>query len=515
MADSSVSGKKSIWANNAGEELVRTEGVTDSERYLGRLCEHSFLSLWSYPGVFRDQGRPDRRGDGKEVCDLLVVFENNIIVFSDKTCEFPGVADDRIAWGRWYKKAVLKSAEQVWGAERWIRNFPTRLFLDKQCSSPFPLILPSPSEAKFHRVVVAHGVSRACQAVFGGSGSLMLQNTIVGEAHLSQPFRIGRIDAAKGYVHVLDDTSLDVVMETLDTISDFVRYFERKEALMTGSIPVIATGEEELLAAYFSGLDEDQQHCFTVPPGCQAMVVSEGRWASFCASPERKAQIESNSVSYLWDQMIEKVSSHLREGTFKSSASGIGENEKSIRWMAKEDRWNRRILGNAFREVLEHTEPNVRATRIVKALSSGKPYYVFLLLPQYPAWNREQYRGIRAKMLTDYCVLVRLQFPDAEHVVGIAAESGDLELSSLDLSYFDAANWTPELAEQAKEFKRINGAFTDPTTTTWIDKEYPTKLDGKERVSRNSPCTCGSGKRYKRCCGKGLFRKERLGLFDE
>jgi hypothetical protein len=71
MADSSVSSKKSIWANNGGEELVRAEGVTDSERYLGRLCEHSFLSLWSYPGVFRDQGRRDRRGDGKEVCDLL------------------------------------------------------------------------------------------------------------------------------------------------------------------------------------------------------------------------------------------------------------------------------------------------------------------------------------------------------------------------------------------------------------------------------------------------------------
>jgi hypothetical protein len=50
------------------------EGVTDAERYLAKLCRRSFLSLWSYPGVFRDQG------GGKEVCDLLVVFDNHIII---------------------------------------------------------------------------------------------------------------------------------------------------------------------------------------------------------------------------------------------------------------------------------------------------------------------------------------------------------------------------------------------------------------------------------------------------
>jgi hypothetical protein len=515
MTDGSVSGQQSIWADNSGGELVRTVGATASERYLGRLCDRSFLSLWSYPGIFRDQGRSDGRGDGKEVCDLLVVCGDHVIIFSDKACEFPGRPGDPVAWGRWYKKAVLKSAEQVWGAERWICNYPSRLFLDKHCSSPFPLVLPAPQKAKFHRVVVAHGASHACRSVFGGSGSLMLHSNIAGDAHLTRPFTIGRIDNAKGFVHVFDDTSLDVVLETLDTISDFVRYLTRKEALMTGSIPVIATGEEELLARYFSGTAENQQHDFMVPRGCRVMVVGEGGWASFCASRERKAQLEANTVSYLWDRLIEKISSHLREGTFKSTVQGIGGNEKSLRWMAKEDRWKRRLLADALKEILSQTQPDIRATRIVKAVYPGEPYYVFVLLPHYPAWNREEYRRIRAKMIGDYCVLVRQQFPDAEHVVGIAVESGDVELTSLDASHFDASDWTPELAIQAKELKRINGAFVKPITTTWIDKEYPTNSPVKKSLSRNSPCHCGSGKRYKWCCGKGLFRKERLGLFED
>jgi hypothetical protein len=59
----------------------KSEGLTESERYLANLCEKSFLSLWSYPNVFRDQGRNEGKGDGKELCDLLVVFDRDVIIF--------------------------------------------------------------------------------------------------------------------------------------------------------------------------------------------------------------------------------------------------------------------------------------------------------------------------------------------------------------------------------------------------------------------------------------------------
>ena len=34
-------------------------GITDSERHLSRLCRRTFLSLWSHPNVYRDQGQLD------------------------------------------------------------------------------------------------------------------------------------------------------------------------------------------------------------------------------------------------------------------------------------------------------------------------------------------------------------------------------------------------------------------------------------------------------------------------
>src|ERR1041385_3002842 len=120
--------------------LERGEGGTASERYLKTLCDKCFLSLWSHPRIFRDQ-RGSKGQEGKEVCDLLVVFENHIIIFSDKHCEFTTSEDLELAWSRWFRKTVKDSARQVWGAERWIKQFPDRLFLDKACSVRFPISL--------------------------------------------------------------------------------------------------------------------------------------------------------------------------------------------------------------------------------------------------------------------------------------------------------------------------------------------------------------------------------------
>src|SRR5262245_30585272 len=146
--------------------IDRSDGINSSERYLKSLCDHSFLSLWSYSSVYR--------APGQELCDLLVVFEDHIIVFSDKDCDFPNTGKLQLDWNRWFKKAVEKSAQQLWGAERWIRQYPDRIFLNPQATKPFPLSLPNPQNATIHRVLVAHGASKRCKQALGGSGSLMI-----------------------------------------------------------------------------------------------------------------------------------------------------------------------------------------------------------------------------------------------------------------------------------------------------------------------------------------------------
>jgi hypothetical protein len=129
--------------------INRSSGTTDSERYLARVAEKSFLNLWTYPNTHRKQLQHGK-GDGKELCDLLVVCGDDVIIFSDKSVAWSATAPVEVAWDRWYRKAIKSSVQQIRGAERWLREFPDRIFLDKECTVPLPIELPPVDRRRVH-----------------------------------------------------------------------------------------------------------------------------------------------------------------------------------------------------------------------------------------------------------------------------------------------------------------------------------------------------------------------------
>jgi len=499
--------------NSVAPAVTSSKGVTAAERYLGKLCRRSFLSMWSYPGVFRDQkAAAGGRGDGKELCDLLVVFENHIIIFSDKDCRFDDAGDLQVAWARWFKKAIQNSAKQVWGAERWIRQFPNRLFLDRRCTIPFPINLPDPATVIVHRIVVAHDASRACREKLGGSGSLMLDSSLVGDSHQDTPFTVGQIDPAKGYVHVFDDTTLDIVMSTLDTISDFTAYLTKKEQFLTGKRVILAAGEEELLAIYLRKMNDAGEHDFVIDGDYDLLSFPEGFWEAFVHSPERRAQIESNRISYSWDALVEKFAFHAMTGTqYVTSGKPLREQEQVFRLLARESRIGRRALAISLHEVLERSINSLREARVVKPTNSGSPYYVFLFLKRKPGLTDEEYRNVRMNLLMNYCRVTKLEFPQATIVIGIASEAGLAPQRSEDFVYMDASGWSAKDEAKAKEIQSRYKLLQNVTPGATREYEYPVDHKGRQRrrsPSRNSPCPCGSRKRFKNCHGKELFGKK-------
>lgn len=359
--------------------------ATASERLLTRLGRRSFLRLWAWPNVYRDQrGRAGLVG--KEVCDLLVVCDPHVIIFSDKECRYPRTGDHLRDWERWYRRAVLKSADQIWGAERWLRAYPDRLFVDKECTRELPIEIPSADRLIVHRVAVAHGASSACVEAFGGSGSLMLRSDIVGEDHWRaapgghvSPFCVGKISAERGFVHVMDDTTLDILLGTLDTISDFVAYLSKKEKLLESSTKCFIPGEEELLAHYLKRLNDAGDHDFNFP-AIDSVMMEEGFWEAFKIHPDRKAQLAENEVSYAWDELIDTFAVNLLDGTsiLEPVDSPISEHETALRLMAQESRTQRRMLAKSLFAVLERANGKVREARVMQPTMPGGPHYVFL-----------------------------------------------------------------------------------------------------------------------------------------
>jgi hypothetical protein len=360
-----------------------------SEQYLAKLSERTFLSLWSYPNIYRSQDR-------KEVCDLLVVFEKDIIIFSDKHVAYKPNVDPKVAWRRWYKSAVKESAKQIYGAEQWIKKYPDSLFLDPLCTQPFPLPIPKLEQMRVHRVIVAHGAAVACQRALGGSGSLMIVPSLIGDEHLlpdddhislvsdgstvlpfARPFMIGQIDPSKGFVHVLDDTTFDVLLRTLDTVKDFVEYLVRKERFITAGKLGFAAGEEDLLAYYLRQIGPDGWYDFILPRGMHFILIEEGLWHGYQQHPQRLAQLQADEISYLWDGLIERFNKNILNDTqYETTARGVSHSERLVRFLAREPRTRRRFLTNAFADLYRSLGTRAWKVRVVEPSSSGDPHYM-------------------------------------------------------------------------------------------------------------------------------------------
>jgi hypothetical protein len=367
--------------NRKASDIVITKnpGTTPSERYLAQLIRRTFLSLWSHANLFTDEGRKNGKGDGKELCDVIVIFDNHIILFSDKHCAFPEHDDITIAWRRWYHRAIEKSANQLYGAEAWLRRFPNRIFLDRKCSQPFPLVIPKVNNSRFHRIAVTRGSCDKCRKFYGGnsSGSLCINTGIEGPA---QPFNIGRINPHRGYVHVLDELTLEIVLSELDTISDFVDYLDKKENLLDKSgREILATGEEQLVAMYLTNINNDGVHDFIkIPDDRQFPMIMKGYWEDLINHPQYKAKKKADEISYAWDDLIEHFIKH-RDYTVGRFPNSLTDVEAVLRVLASESRLYRRVLSKQLLEVMsKDVKPGHRFTRY--GTSKQFPYtgYVFL-----------------------------------------------------------------------------------------------------------------------------------------
>ncbi|MGN8118618.1 hypothetical protein [Labrys sp. 22185] len=454
--------------------VVRNVGSTESEKYLAHLGERSFLNLWSYPSPFIDK-KADGKGDGKELCDLLVVCGDHVLIFSDKTIAWPDGNDEQLSWKRWYKRAIAKSADQIRGAERWINTYPNRIFLDRLCTQPLPVKIPPPSQRKVHGIVVALGAGEACKAFFDeGIGSLMIAPSIKGDAHWKTdsvlPFAIGDIDPTGSFIHVLDDASLDITLRELDTITDFTSYLAKKETLIRSGKLYVASGEEDLVAYYMTHMNVQGEHDFTKPDGSSlgpddAIGLQPGFYEEFIHNPQYLAKKKADGNSYVWDRLIETFTTHMLAGTTivpNGKSLELSEHERSVRQMALVPRHMRRMLGNALLEAMEKGTTTDRFTRAFlpgpTELDQSTGYFFMTLSP--PKFELdggyEQYRHVRRNMLEAYALVFLRRYPKLERIVGIATEppgGRGKTGSSEDLIYVEVPEWTPEILADLEERK--------------------------------------------------------------
>ena len=396
------------------------EGLTPTEQVLKYFGERSFLRFWSHANPHRTPWQ--------ELCDLLVVCGDYVIIFSDKSSDFQFQKDEQIAWRRWYREAIAKSVRQLNGAVRHLFELQTPIYKDTACKVPLGIPIPSREKAKVYRVA-AVSLSKEVNDAQPPQPFLAIDGAVTGDQHVDDgatPFRLGDVSPDTEFVHVIDFAGLWAVLSDLDTITDFARYLDARSAFIRGQAFNSAANEWCMLTRYLFSftVEGDPLPLDAANPGFTRL--SNGEWQAESTKAAFRARKEANRDSYLWDRLVDRQAEMIERQSFDASTyNSVEDAERVVRHMALEPRLHRRLLGRAWKEACLIAEPGQAANlRTVPHSDNDATTYVFFTLKQPDGMADDQYRRRRPDLLKNMVLASLIDFPTSKVIIGIASELG-------------------------------------------------------------------------------------------
>lgn len=507
--------------------IKKSIGVTDSEHRLVNLGEKVFMGLWSYPNP------QFKKSSGfHELCDLLVICGDTVLVFSDKNIKYNDDADPIVAWKRWERKAITESINQLHHAENILRDHPEMIWLNPD--QRLPVDIPAKKEIKIHLICIANGATDACKKFFGTgcTGSLRFSNfegnreadnkTFSSTSQDAQKeylsnnlFTIRDYDKTKTFVHVFDDHSFPFVLEELDTLTDFVKYLTEKEVFIRHAYVTYA-GEEDLLHKYIHNFDQEHRcHIFLSQEEKESdqskYHISKSNWDKFRKSSRYLSRTRANKPSYFWDQLVEESAICALEGSMKTVYKSNQSNaDVVLRYMAIEDRLSRRVLSKAILNSIKKCGPDQISLTAFLSNVTADLLYLFLQVDTVRAHSYTEYIACRRDLLGVYINFAKAKCTaenlNINKIIGIAIEPPKhRHVTSSDLVFANFKGWTKQEQDFWNKERIKQGVLMAPIGQWFqnIEAEWP---DGVRtiKIGVNDRCPCGSGKKYKKCCGSLL-----------
>lgn len=423
--------------------IKKSKGENTTEKFVAKLCDNTFLKLWSYPNPFNSKGQ--------ELCDVLIIFENKVFIFSVKDIEYNSKIEKNIAWNRWKRKAIDESIKQVNGAERWIKEHPDKIYLDMKCTQKFPLAIPT-NNIEVYKIIVALGAEKACKndSPNNITGALAIAYCEKSVRPDEQPFRI-IFDKTEKF-HVLDSYNLDIILKELDTISDISQYFQTKENLIN-KVPCLAyCGEEDLLGNYLQKYKEFSNLDVSLPKDVGAVFVKEGGWQKVIKSFAYKSWKKSLKVSYNWDNLLQLASEYALNDKLEGSGL-VFQGKSALYEMAKEPRNMRKILSRKIKKEENKKYKGKDFSTIVMPSNVKDVYYIILQHPLNED-NKEKREQVK-KELSILCETFLGVKTNTKKIIGIAINSfGNQKYLFADFALLDCEHITDEIKERFKKLAR-------------------------------------------------------------
>ncbi len=382
----------------------------NAESFLYELSKKSFFVDWCYLNPLLP--------DGKELCDLLIVFDEIAIIWQIK--DLKPNKDGGIK-----ESDFEKNIKQLSGARRTLFDLKT----------PIKLNNPRRGEEIFNPEKIKE---------------IYLIAVFIGDFQSSIPL----IDSIKKYlVHIFIMPFLEIVLNELDTITDFIEYLRCKEKFITSFNQRIITlsGEEDFLGLYL--LNDRNLDKFN---NAILLTVADDIWKGFSTSENYNRREKADKKSYFWDNLINRA--HEAE---------TGEYEIIARELARLNRFERRLASNSFIEahLSLKNDPNklFKRTIAIKGVS-----YCFLF-----AGEAEKDIEERKNLLFHTCMIVRMLKPENKTVIGISTSAAYGPTFGYEFFYINIPELSQSDIDEIKQYQNKLGIYTKPEEHFKQEWEYP------------------------------------------
>jgi len=394
--------------SQVSKDYFRLKGE-NAEKVVHELAHKSFFIDWCYENP--------RLSNGNELCDLLVVFDDTAIIWQIK--------DLKLKDGKYNKREVDKNLRQLQGARRTLFDLKEPVYLENARKT----------KEKFNPETIKN---------------VFLISALIGEGEDFFEF----IKTVKDKtIHIFNREDLELILNELDTIKDFVTYMKEKEKFVSSDKKItLMGGEKDMLAYYLM-----HERSFKDLNEADYLVLVEGIWEDLRSKPEFIAKKEEDKISYGWDDIINR-------------AHTCGEGyEKIAKELVKTNRFERRFLSKGFFEahVKAHNETTNNVFR--RATKIDGTTYCFLFV------DGRKPRAGRQKLLEATCFVARGLNKENSKVVGIATEMKIEPSCSYDFCLVDIPEWGDKEQTEMERVQKELGIFTNPNFTHIHEDEYPIK----------------------------------------
>ena len=379
------------------------------------LAEKTFMTEW----CFLNPKLPN----SKELCDLLVVFDDIAIIWQVKDLKLDSN-------GKYKNSEVEKNIRQLSGARRQLFDVKTLIELENSRGR----------KENFNPATIKN---------------VYLISVLLGEGE--EPFSF--IDEIKTHkVHVFTREFTQIILNELDTISDFTDYLRAKEDIVDkGTRLANLGGEEEFLAFYLMN-----ERSFERFNEADHIFMEAGSWEHLQNKPEYQAKKKADEISYYWNWIIDRA------------CEGMEEYELVARELARPNRFHRRYLSKVFYDAQVKAHKDNTHDLFRRMLPGDGITYCFLFQ------DDPKPRGKRKDMLWAMCWIARGQHQQNKKVLGIATEQKIRPTGSFDFCLIDQPEWTEEDQHNMEQLQKETGIFVDPITSYTHEAEYPKISNGSD-----------------------------------